>query len=328
MEKQPNGYTSLEMLRESLGTITQNDSNRSDNTGAAQDCKTLLKRASAALKRKLQVHDNSGDRSSAAFAAMMLAMNEGFTDKEIKALVEAYPNGFGERYIGTAAVADLTDEISRIRNEWQTQVNDCERLAKKGKSAGLPDGCWGLVVRIHDPDGKSKEVIIPWRDLNVSSGDRDPVGKLRDQGLHILSTVGSSEVRDFLTRSKPTAIARSIDRTGWQGDKAFALPDRIIGAPDEPLIWDGDRSRRHTMYEAAGTLADWQTHVPRWQQIIPCLSLVFVKPWSVPSSTSATLPASACTSLENRPQERLLLPNLRPRSGVVPNTLSAAGAPR
>src|SRR5207248_1158487 len=68
------------------------------------------------------------------------------------------------------------------------------------------------------------------------------------------------EVRDFLTRSKPTAIARSIDRTGWQGDTAFALPSQIIGSPDDQLVWDGDRSDS-AMYEAAGTLADWKERI-------------------------------------------------------------------
>jgi hypothetical protein len=31
---------------------------------------------------------------------------------------------------------------------------------------------WGLVVRLVDPDGQDKQIIVPWRDLNVTSGEK------------------------------------------------------------------------------------------------------------------------------------------------------------
>jgi putative DNA primase/helicase len=119
---------------------------------------------------------------------------------------------------------------------------------------------WGLVVKIVDPDKQQKQIIIPWRDLNVTSGERDPVGKLRDQGLQLYATTAAADVREFLTKSAPTAIARSIDCTGWQNGSVFALPNRIIGSSEEQLPWAGEPSDS-ALYESADTLADWQTKV-------------------------------------------------------------------
>ena len=240
----------------------------------------------------------------------MTALREGFSDDEIQALVEAHPQGVGERYAGAKA-SKLRQDIQRIREKGQNDANACDRLLKSGQEAGLPSGfahdsdgdlvrvdkasgdlhkvCssievtakirdkesagWGLVVRLVDPDGQDKQIIVPWRDLNVTSGERDPVGKLRDQGLQLYATGAASELRDFLTRSTPTAIARSIDRSGWQGDAAFALPGRIIGSPKEPLVWAGDQSDS-AVYETAGTLADWQTNVARPAAAHPMLVAV------------------------------------------------------
>src|SRR5436190_14145955 len=266
---------------------------------ALPDPKALLKRASLSLKKKLKAHDQGGDRSSAAYAAIMTALREGFSDDEIATIVEAHPQGVGERYAGAKA-SKLIQDIQRIREKCHNDAGACDRLLTSGQEAGLPSGfardadgdlvrvdkangdlhkvCssievtakirdkesagWGLVVRLVDPDGQDKQIIVPWRDLNVTSGERDPVGKLRDQGLQLYATGAASELRDFLTRSTPAAIARSIDRSGWQGDAAFALPGRIIGSPKEPLIWAGDQSDS-AVYQTAGTLADWQAKIAR-----------------------------------------------------------------
>lgn len=292
IEKKFSGYTALATLRDKLGRATSRPT-----SATLQDPKVLLKRASATLKKKLQAHDKAGDRSSAAYAAIMMVLREGFSDDEIQALVEAHPHGVGERYAGSKGL-NLAHDIRRIREKWQKETNECDQLLKSGQEVGLPSGfahepdgdlvrvdrangerhkvCssievtakirdkesagWGLVVRLVDPDGQQKQIIVPWRDLNVTSGERDPVGKLRDQGLQLYSTGAASEIRDFLTRSHPAAIARSIDRTGWQGDAAFALPGRIIGAPNEPLVWAGEQSDAE-IYRGTRTLADWRASI-------------------------------------------------------------------
>jgi hypothetical protein len=312
IEKQMTGYTALETLRAKLGDEPRRaDTNGSSAPalgGSAADANMAhLNPPSAALKKKLQVHDKAGDRSRAAFAAIILALREGYSDEEIRMLVEAHPQGVGERYRGPAA-SKLPAEIARIRLKRQKDTNAADQRLTSGREAGLPSGfaldtdgdlvrrdkvkgelhkvCsaievtalirdkesagWGLVVRLVDPDGKKKQIIIPSRDLNVTSGDRDPVGKLRDQGLQLYATGAASELRDFLTRSRPTAIARSIDRAGWQDDSTFALPNQIIGSCDEQLIWAGEQSDS-AIYESAGTLADWQTQVAHMSASHPLL---------------------------------------------------------
>jgi putative DNA primase/helicase len=266
-----------------------------------------LKLASATLKKKLKDHDKGGDRSPAAYAAILQALSEGFSDEEIKVLVEAHTQGVGERYVGVKA-CNLPKDISRIREKWENDRSASEQVFAAGQRAGLPSGfaidvdgdlvradkaggelhkvCsaievtarirdknsagWGLVVKIVDPDKQQKQIIIPWRDLNVTAGERDPVGKLRDQGLQLYATTAAADVREFLTRSTPTTIARSVDRTGWQDGSVFALPNRIFGSCEEQLLWAGEATDAAT-YENAGTLADWQSKVAQLAASHPLL---------------------------------------------------------
>jgi hypothetical protein len=109
------GYTALATLRDKLGHAPD----ITNNTATFQDSKALLKRASATLKKKLKAHDQGGDRSSAAYAAIMTALREGFSDDEIAALVEAHPQGVGERYAGAKA-SKLRQDIRRIRGSRRT----------------------------------------------------------------------------------------------------------------------------------------------------------------------------------------------------------------
>jgi putative DNA primase/helicase len=295
VEQAHSGYVDLACLREKLEAATS-DRPAGMGTGAMEDdAGTLVKSASAGLKKMLKAHDKDGDRSSAAYSAIMTAMREGFTDGEIATFVQAHPHGIGERYAEGPAGALLQD-ISRIRRKYEQDTSESERALNEGQAAGLPSGfardedgdlarlvkgelhkvCsaievtarirgknsagWGLVVKIVDPDRQEKQIIVPWRDLNVTAGERDPVGKLRDQGLQLYATTAAADVREFLTKSAPTAIARSIDRTGWQSGSVFALPNRIIGSSEEQLLWAGEATDA-TVYESTGTLGEWKSKV-------------------------------------------------------------------
>ena len=67
----------------------------------------------------------------------MTALREGFSDDEIQALVEAHPQGVGERYAGAKA-SKLRQDIQRIREKCQNDANACDRLLMSGQEAGLP----------------------------------------------------------------------------------------------------------------------------------------------------------------------------------------------
>jgi hypothetical protein len=139
----------------------------------------------------------------------MTALREGFSDGEIQALVEAHPQGVGERYAGAKA-SKLRQDISRVREKAQNDANACDQLLMSGQEAGLPAGfaldsdadlvrvdktsgelhkvCssievtakirdkesagWGLVVRLVDPDGQDKQIIVPWRSQRHLRGAR------------------------------------------------------------------------------------------------------------------------------------------------------------
>lgn len=295
IEKPLDGYTDLSTLAEALGrTCASNCGKRRDDP---QEAQVLLDRASARLHKKLQAHDRLGDRSSAAYTAISEAVNEGFADEEICALVAAHPQGVGERYLGPSP-AKLLEDIRRIRDKDEKQGKDGDQLQDAARKLGLPHGfsrdhdgdlvrpgkggrelikvCsfidvkarirnkdatgWGSLVELKDPEGLTKQIVLPWRDLNVSSGERDPVATLRDQGLQLYYPGAAAEVRDYLTRSKPETIARAVERTGWHGEAAFALPNQIIGNSNELLVWAGEPGDA-TIYETAGSLADWRSQV-------------------------------------------------------------------
>jgi putative DNA primase/helicase len=308
IERPASGYFDLSTFRDKLESSAGNESTTWSHAGnATSEPGALLKRASAALKKMLKVHDKDGDRSSAAYAAIMTAMREGFTDRELAALVHAHKDGVGERYLGIPG-GGLLEDILRIRTKYSAEARECEQALESGQQACLPSGfardadgdlvradrtkgelhkiCsaievtarirdknslgWGLVVRIIDPDRQEKQIIVPWRDLNVTSGERDPVGKLRDQGLQLYASSAAVDVREFLTKSVPTAIARSIDRTGWQNGSVFALPNRIFGSSGDQLLWAGEPTDA-TLYECAGTLAEWQSKVAQPAAVHPLL---------------------------------------------------------
>ena len=110
--------------------------------------------------------------------------------------------------------------------------------------------------------GHRTEVLLPWRDLRVSNGDRDPVSILSDQGLILAPWGRASDLRDFLNASRPTKIARRIDRAGWQeGGAAFALPSQIIGSGKEELLWAGKQTHAAAAFAKAGTLDEWQATI-------------------------------------------------------------------
>src|ERR1700674_2056133 len=164
------------------------------------------------------------------------------------------PSGF--------AIDPETGDLLRIDKDAGELRKVCSPIEVFAKSRDkLGDG-WSHAVRIVDSDGIDKEVLLPWRDLRVTNGDRDPVSILSDQGLILAPWGRASDLRDFLNASRPTRIARRIDRAGWQeGGAAFALPSQIIGSGKEELLWAGKQTHAAAAYAKAGTLDQWQATI-------------------------------------------------------------------
>ena len=114
------------------------------------------------------------DRSSAAYAAIMTALREGFSDDEMQVLVEAHPQGVGERYSSVKA-SKLRQDIQRIWQKCQNDANVCDRLLKNGREAGLPPG-FAL-----DSDGDLVRVDKANGDLHKVCSSIEVTAKIRDK---------------------------------------------------------------------------------------------------------------------------------------------------
>src|SRR6476620_11823149 len=88
--------------------------------------------------------------------------------------------------------------------------------------------CFGKIVEFDDPDSKKHEYIIP---MELLAGDgKDLRGILMSLGLDISP---DAKARGYFLRylqlCKPSARARSVQVTGWNGINCFVLPCNIIG---------------------------------------------------------------------------------------------------
>jgi hypothetical protein len=297
--KTPSGYTKLVALSEAIREQMAKTYVRPDND--TDDAPVSDRAPSAILINYLKRHDiksdTKPDRSAAAFAAFHRAMDEGFSDEEIQKLVEQHPDGVGARYIDDPK--KLHSDIERARQKWQPPQTmpgqlpfgfsmESEYLWRRDNKTGKPckvcsridviasmrdstQDNWKLAVQITNPHGQLHQVIIPWDELSLTSGDRDPVRRLRRAGLRLMSGRATNDLRDFLNAAAahPGVIACSVARTGWQDNITFALPNQIITArvPDKMMLWETDQTAASEAYAGSGTLTEWQEQIAK-----PCAS--------------------------------------------------------
>ncbi|MBF0427212.1 MAG: DUF927 domain-containing protein, partial [Magnetococcales bacterium] len=80
------------------------------------------------------------------------------------------------------------------------------------------------------------------------------------RGLEISSVRKARDLLvEYLQRSRPGAVARCVDRTGWHYS-VFVFPDATLGESEERVLLQTVAEDPYS-FEVAGTLADWQREV-------------------------------------------------------------------
>jgi uncharacterized protein (DUF927 family) len=121
---------------------------------------------------------------------------------------------------------------------------------------------WGILVRFNNRDGKEKRLNFPL-ELFGSDGGTEVTKRLLGMGLEYDAHRESKrKVLEYLQGHKTQERIGLVHKTGWH-KSAFVLPDRIIGATDEQLLFYSEGASLCKLSER-GTLAEWQENVSRY----------------------------------------------------------------
>lgn len=127
---------------------------------------------------------------------------------------------------------------------------------------------WGRLVKLVDPDGKSKEMAIPM--TAISSPTQSCLTLLSDLGLRLADQTPTTKkaILDYLTNAEVDDRVTCVPRPGWHGD-TYVLQHRTF-APAR----DQGQSRvvlqnlgyQQASVGASGSLEEWQEHIGKYLQ--------------------------------------------------------------
>jgi len=131
-------------------------------------------------------------------------------------------------------------------------------LALSRDASGI--GCgWSVFTTFLDHDGVERRWNIPMQ-LFASDGGAEVVRGLLDRGLKIAPhREAKRKVLYYLQDYETSERILLVYKSGWH-QSAFVLPDRTVGKPLEPLLFNGDGAA-HVKLQQRGTLSNWQQEV-------------------------------------------------------------------
>lgn len=139
---------------------------------------------------------------------------------------------------------------------------------------------WSTLVRFRDHDGTEKQQIIPLS-LFAADGAR-VIEMLLSLGLRIgTHREAKRKLLAYLQWAETVARVRLVNKMGWHGPKAFMLPDRVIGEPEEQLHFYSE-SPAQCKISSKGTLAEWRDDVAMHAVSNPLLSFAISAAFAPP----------------------------------------------
>lgn len=135
----------------------------------------------------------------------------------------------------------------------------CSRLDVIAETRNTDNSGWGLLVRLTDGDGITKEWNIPTRLFNSDNGNKI-IGELLDQGLKIdAGRYGNKRVLEYLKRYKSAKRTRLVDKLGWFGN-AYLMPGEVVGSQDEAVHYYSNRPPLNKSARG-GSMEAWRDNV-------------------------------------------------------------------
>ncbi|MBI2379222.1 MAG: DUF927 domain-containing protein [Gammaproteobacteria bacterium] len=139
------------------------------------------------------------------------------------------------------------------RDYWICSALHVDAMTRDAQGAN-----WGLLLRWLDQDGREHRWAMPMAMLKGEGIELR--AELLGRGLKIdPSPKARMHLLRYLNACEPESRATSVDGTGWHGN-AFVLPNRVIGASDEPVILQSDVTEASPVCEQ-GSAAEWRQHV-------------------------------------------------------------------
>jgi uncharacterized protein (DUF927 family) len=123
---------------------------------------------------------------------------------------------------------------------------------------------WGVLLSWHDRNGVKREEVF---DRGLFAGEcGDLTRRLANGGLTFdTGSAGRQALAGYLNLASSTQRARVVSRVGWHvfgKDRVFVLPGRTFGEVADRVVWQtGERDS--SVYQSAGTLAEWRERVSR-----------------------------------------------------------------
>jgi putative DNA primase/helicase len=162
------------------------------------------------------------------------------------------PHGF--RYAADGSIERIVSTGSDGEQNWGQLCSPIEFLATTADADGKS---WGVLIRVKDDSGRWHELALPRSSL---VGGEEVLRQLLDIGLRFVP-VGKDaiELKRLLASVVVDNRARCVPHVGWNDD-VFVLPDEIIGAPAENVVFQPPYVINHA-YRVGGTFDGWKKEV-------------------------------------------------------------------
>lgn len=161
-----------------------------------------------------------------------------------------------------------------IKNDLQEKL--CSPLKVLAMTRDRQSRSWGRYLELVDSDGVKHRVAVS---AELIMTPKDLVSMLVKYGL-TLSPSKISDIATYINECKPVRRAICTEKVGWK-EQSFILPDGMIGESND-LIVVQSRGQLQNIFEASGSLEDWQRNVsalcPGNSRMILAVSMAFAAP--------------------------------------------------
>jgi putative DNA primase/helicase len=182
-------------------------------------------------------------------------------------------------YCDEAGVWQIT-EVYDKRTRQTTERTDwvCSPLHVEGRARTAEGEDWGQLVRLTDPDGREKRIVLTSADFGTTG---EVYRRLMSAGLSFLPTrSGRDLLLQYILGSTPSARIIHTKAPGWIG-QTFALPGASFG-PETVICDMGDADHRYRVSGSYETWKDMAALAVGNSRLAFALSLAFSGPLLVP----------------------------------------------
>ena len=169
------------------------------------------------------------------------------------------------------------DMLSQNKTLKQIWTPICGYLKATHYIRDVDSGNWGILLKLIDIDGKTKDIIIPKKELAT---DKTAIELLLDNGLEVfqlkkihVKLLTCDLLNDYINSSNPQARAIGVNKVGWHGN-CYLLPF-VDDSRNSYLVQDTEQLKTDTREEfilqsnstnprkliRQGTIEGWQDSI-------------------------------------------------------------------